>query len=325
MDYRRLGNSGIEVSALSLGSWNTFEFMSRDDGLAVMSAAIDGGINFLDDARYDDTSGKAPIKTGYSEVVFGELLRAGGFDRNDLFLSNRMWFEFYPDESFEAEVDASLQRVGVDHFDLVFCFHPPKDLDAAEMVSRLEALIKTGKIRYWAPGNWPAKRIAECCAIAEAAGAPLPPAAMVPYALSIKSFVENPEMETVCRRYDIALVPSFALQGGLLTGKYNAPDVTESTRYRPKHIRFFKESGLLAKVAEFRTIAEEAGYSPDYDADPDSVESKHPLVASVLFGATSARQIEENLTAPVVAESLEDALVERLNGLFPEDVRFGPG
>jgi aryl-alcohol dehydrogenase-like predicted oxidoreductase len=65
------------VSALSLGSWRTFERLPADTGVAIMRAAREEGINFFDDARYDDETGTAPIRTGYSEVVFGELFRGG--------------------------------------------------------------------------------------------------------------------------------------------------------------------------------------------------------------------------------------------------------
>jgi aryl-alcohol dehydrogenase-like predicted oxidoreductase len=67
----RLGSSGLEVSELSLGSWRTYERISRDMGVAVMRKAREVGINFLDDARHNDESGTAPIKTGYSEVLLG--------------------------------------------------------------------------------------------------------------------------------------------------------------------------------------------------------------------------------------------------------------
>ena len=78
MPHRPLGESGLEVSRLSLGSWRTFERISKEEGLAVMTAARDVGINFLDDARYNDETGNAPIPSGWSEVLFGELFRAGG-------------------------------------------------------------------------------------------------------------------------------------------------------------------------------------------------------------------------------------------------------
>ena len=77
---RSLGASGPEVSVMSLGSWRTFERISRDEGLAVMRAAREAGVTLLDDARYDDETGTAPIPTGWSEVVFGELFRGAGWD-----------------------------------------------------------------------------------------------------------------------------------------------------------------------------------------------------------------------------------------------------
>ena len=80
LPHRPLGASGIDVSIMSLGSWRTYERMSPDDdGLAVMHAAREAGIDFLDDARYDDETATAPIRTGWSEVVFGELFRASGW------------------------------------------------------------------------------------------------------------------------------------------------------------------------------------------------------------------------------------------------------
>jgi aryl-alcohol dehydrogenase-like predicted oxidoreductase len=111
MDRRPLGTAQLSVSRLSLGSWRTFERISRDDGLAVMRAAREHGINFLDDARYNDDTGKAPLPTGYSEVLFGELFRGAGWDRADTVVSNKLWWEFWPDEDAEAELDGSLSRM----------------------------------------------------------------------------------------------------------------------------------------------------------------------------------------------------------------------
>lgn len=321
MQYKRLGNSNVEVSAFSLGSWNTFEFMPEDEALSVMKAAIDGGINFLDDARYDDTSGKAPIKTGYSEVVFGNLLRKGGFQRENLFISNRLWFEFYPGQSAEQEVDASLERIGIDYFDLVFCFDIPKHLSAEQVVDELSALVARGKVKYWAPGNWPIAFLAECCAIASRKGLPLPPAAMVPYSLAMKqTFVENDQMQALCQEYDIALVASFSLFGGLLSGKYNDPSVA-SRRFKPEQLEKMRASGLFEKIASFLELADKTGYSPVQLSYAYCL--RHPHVASVLFGATSAQQIVENLSALEVADELSEANLQELSTLFPQDAAIG--
>ena len=93
---RVLGHSAIEVSALALGSWRTFERVSREEGAAVMRAAREAGITFLDDARYNDETGKAPIPTGYSEVVFGQLFRKAGWRREETVVANKLWWEFWP-------------------------------------------------------------------------------------------------------------------------------------------------------------------------------------------------------------------------------------
>tara|TARA_R110000824_G_scaffold7892_3_gene35751 strand:+ start:101362 stop:102330 length:969 start_codon:yes stop_codon:yes gene_type:complete len=321
MQYKRLGNANVNVSAFSLGSWNTFEFMPEDEALSVMKTAIDAGINFLDDARYDDTSGKAPMKTGYSEVVFGNLLRKGGFERDKLFISNRLWFEFYPEQNAEQEVDASLERIGIEYFDLVFCFDIPKHLSAEQVVDELAALVASGKVKYWAPGNWPIEFLAECCAIASRKGLPLPPAAMVPYSLAMKqAFVENDQMAALCQEYDIALVASFSLFGGLLSGKYNDPTIA-SRRFKPEQLEKMRASGLFDKIANFLELADKTGYSPVQLAYAYCL--RHPQVATVLFGATSAQQLVENLGALQVAEKLSEANMQELAALFPQDVSLG--
>src|SRR5215831_3166241 len=118
LQRRRLGTSSLEVSRLSLGSWRTFERIPRDDGVAVMRQARDVGINFLDDARYNDETGHAPLKTGYSEVVFGELFRAAGWKRDEVIVANKLWWEFWPRQTAAEELDGSLGRMNLDHLDL---------------------------------------------------------------------------------------------------------------------------------------------------------------------------------------------------------------
>src|SRR3954447_23695607 len=134
LPHRPLGASGIDVSIMSLGSWRTYERMSRDDGLAVMRAARDAGIDFLDDARYDDETGTAPMRTGWSEVVFGELLRAGGWPRDDVTIANKLWWEHWPQEDAATELDGSLRRMQFDHVDLIYAIAPPPTLPVATVV-----------------------------------------------------------------------------------------------------------------------------------------------------------------------------------------------
>src|SRR5262245_15651604 len=149
METRPLGTSGLEVSRLALGSWRTFERIPRDAGVAVMVRARESGITFLDDARYDDETGTAPLATGYSEVVFGELFRAAGWRRDEVVVANKLWWEFWPDQSAAAELDGSLARMRFDHLDLAYSATPPKGLELAELVGEVGRLIAAGKLRAW--------------------------------------------------------------------------------------------------------------------------------------------------------------------------------
>jgi aryl-alcohol dehydrogenase-like predicted oxidoreductase len=93
-----------------------------------MHAARDAGITFLDDARYDDDTGRAPIPTGYSEVVFGELFRAAGWPRGETVVSNKLWWESWPGQSAAHELDASRDRMRFEYVDLIYANPPPAGL-----------------------------------------------------------------------------------------------------------------------------------------------------------------------------------------------------
>src|SRR5512132_4000883 len=125
---RPLGSSGMDVSALSLGSWRTFERRPAETGVAILRAAREEGINFFDDARYNDETGRAPIPTGYSEVLFGELFRGAGVRRDEVVVANKLWWEFWPDQTAEQEIDGSLGRMGLDHIDLIYAERLPDGL-----------------------------------------------------------------------------------------------------------------------------------------------------------------------------------------------------
>jgi aryl-alcohol dehydrogenase-like predicted oxidoreductase len=137
LERRPLGTSDLEVSELSLGSWRTYERISHDAGVDVMRAAQEAGINFLDDARYNDETGAAPMKTGYSEVVFGQLFRTAGWKRDEVVLANKLWWEFWPQQSAAAELDGSLKRMGMDYIDLVYAERPPEGLTVEQVVGEV--------------------------------------------------------------------------------------------------------------------------------------------------------------------------------------------
>ncbi|TML18689.1 MAG: aldo/keto reductase [Actinobacteria bacterium] len=302
LEHRPLGTSGIEVSALALGSWRTYERMSRGDGLAVMRAAREAGIDFLDDARYDDETGEAPIPTGYSEVVFGELFRASGWKREEVVISNKLWWEFWPEQSAAGEIDASLGRMGLDHLDLIYSEKRPEGLSVAEVVESATGLIAAGKARVWGVLNWPADEIAEAGHVALAEGVPAPCAAQLAYNLVWRSTVEDEAVVAALDSSGASVVASAVLGFGALTGRGRTGRAAE-TPDTADWQRMFEVGERL------RFLAAELDTSPVRLAIAFALSNPH--VAAVLFGASRPEQVVENVGALELLERLgEDELAE---------------
>ena len=307
VERRSLGASEIEVSALALGSWRTFERIPREAGIAVMTAAREAGITFLDDARYDDETGSAPIPTGYSEVVFGELFRASGWKRHEVVVSNKLWWEFWPEQTAAEELDGSLRRMGFEYLDLVYSEDPPEGLGVAEVVGAVAELIAAGKARAWGVLNWPAQRIAEAGEVAAADGVPAPCAAQLAYGLVFPEVVEDPAMVAALEGTGARVVASFVLAGGALCGKYSDPDAAGRLAEVRGDERWQKAFTLGEHLSG---VAEELDTTPARLAIAFALAN--PLVASVLFGATSPEQVAENVGALELVRRLDDADLERL-------------
>ena len=302
MERAPLGGSGLEVSRLSLGSWRTFERISREDALAVMGAAREHGFNFLDDARYNDETGTAPIPTGYSEVLFGQLFRAAGWNRADTVVSNKLWWEFWPEQSAADELDRSLARMGFDYVDLIYANPPPDDLPIAEMAAAVAELIESGKARAWGIVNWQAAPFGEAARAAAAQGVPQPCAAQLPYSLVRRDWVESDAMTGALRASGAGLVASFVMAGGVLTGKYDAGQTGRAAgELDDPRFAAARECG-----ARLRALSTEVGATPAALAIAFALAN--PAVATVLFGATSPAQIADN----VAALDIEPATVQRV-------------
>jgi aryl-alcohol dehydrogenase-like predicted oxidoreductase len=297
---RALGASGLEVSPLALGSWRTFERLSRDEGLAVMRAAREAGISFLDDARYDDETGSAPIPTGYSEVLFGELFRAAGWPRAETVVANKLWWEFWPDQSAAAELDASLARMRFDYVDVIYANPPEHGLAIEELVESVAAVVDSGRARSWAIVNWPAAMLLEASTIATRGGLPQPCAAQLPYSLVNRSPVEDADMIAALDACGGAVIASFVLAGGVLTGKYDHDPTTGRAAGSLEHPRVAAAAAAGRQLAQ---LARELDTTPAALAIAFTLEN--PAVGSVLFGATRPEQVRENAAALGVASRLD--------------------
>ena len=286
LPHRPLGASGIEVSIMSLGSWRTYERLSRDEGVAVMRAAQEAGIDFLDDARYDDETGKAPIPTGWSEVVFGELFGASGWRRDDVTIANKLWWEHWPDEDAATELDGSLGRIGLDHVDLIYAIAPPPTLPVATVVEQVAGLIASGRARAWGTGMWSGEALAAALDVCDATGAPRPVAAQMGCSLAEHRQASDPTIRAALDRGPIGLVAAHVLAGGTLTGKY-LDDPGRPGRAGNDDAPVARRGREIA--ARLAALGATWGVAPAHLALAYALG--HPNLASIVFGATDPEQV----------------------------------
>ena len=292
----------MDVSVMSLGSWRTFERIPFEQGLAVMEAARDAGICFLDDARYNDDTGTAPLKSGYSEVLFGELFRAAGWPRDETVVANKLWWEFWPAESALDEIEGSLARTRLDHIDVEYACPLPEGLEVAEAVRQIAEVIEAGKARAWGVANWQAEEIAEAARAAKALGVPGPCAVQLPYSLVSRSWLEDPAMASALAEAGAGVVASASLEFGALCGKYAADGADGRIAGELQDPRWAE---ALAAGEALVELGKRLGAPPATLAYAFALA--HPSVVSVLFGATTPEQIAENVAAVDLLARLDAA------------------
>jgi aryl-alcohol dehydrogenase-like predicted oxidoreductase len=305
----RLGASSLEVSRIALGSWRTFERMARPDAERVLDHALRSGIDFLDDARYDDETGQAPLASGYSEVLFGELFRAVGADRDAVTVSNKLWWEFWPEQDAVSELEGSLERMGFDRLDLLYSSTLPDTVPVAVAVEQIAAVLATGRVRAWSVVNWSADAIAQAATEAQRQGVPQPCAAQLPYSLARLDWVEDPAMDAALEATGASLVASASLAGGALTGKY-AEGASGRLSAEPAEGPRARE---LVIGAALREPARRLRTTPATLAIAFTLI--HPCSASTLIGATSPAQIDDALAAVELAGRLGPEEVSALRAL----------
>ncbi len=309
LPHRPAGASGLEVSTLALGSWQTYERIPREQAVTVLDAAHDAGIDFLEIARYNDSTGTAPIPTGYSEVVFGEVFPRSAYARDEVIVAEKLWWEFWPRQDALQELSASLERTGLERVDLLYSDPPPAELPLTEVVAQIGALLQEGRIRAWGIVNWTAEQVAEAGRIALDTGIETPCLAQLPYSLVNRDWVEGADMVAALELCDASVVASYTLAGGLLSGKYAKGATGRMAREKDDP----RWAGALQAADALQDLADELGTTPATLAIAWALDN--PAVATVLFGATAPQQIAENAQAPAVLERLDEDHLARLQAI----------
>jgi aryl-alcohol dehydrogenase-like predicted oxidoreductase len=293
MDYRRLGESGLKVSAVGLGCNNFGMRIDQAATTAVVHACLDVGITFFDTA---DVYGGAK-----SEVMLGEALKG---KRHEVVLATKFANPMGPGPAERggsrryvmSAVEASLKRLGTDYIDLYQMHRPDPETPIEETLSALDDLVTQGKVRYIGNSNFTGWQIADADWIARSEHLARFVSAQNHYSLLDRK-VEF-EVTPACERFGLGMLPFFPLASGLLTGKYKRGEPPpEGTRMAAMGARFAAAMTEEAfdKVDALTAWAAERGKSVLDLAFAWLLG--HPVVSSVIAGATRPEQVHANAAA----------------------------
>lgn len=318
MQYRRLGRSGLQVSVLSLGSWVTYH--NQVDVAAareMLAAAMDAGINFFDNAEV--------YALGKSETVMGEAIKALNWPRLNYVVSTKFFWGLSRDGNtvnrkdtlnrkyLMQAIDGSLQRMGLDFIDLVYCHRPDPHTPIEETVWAMSDMITQGKALYWGTSEWSATDIHTAWDIAERHHLHKPVMEQPQYNLFCRKRVEV-EYARLCEDFGLGLTTWSPLASGLLTGKYRN-GIPEGSRGSVKGMDFLQK-GLTdeaknAAVSQLEVIAAELGCSLSQLAI--AWTARNPRVSTVITGASKLSQLQHNMGALDVVAKLSEEVLTRID------------
>lgn len=310
MEYRHLGKAGIKVSALSLGSWITFGSNLDVQGVQqCMRAAYDHGVNFFDNAE--------AYGNGSSEYLMGEAIKE--YRRQDLVISTKIFWggRGINDTglSWKHLVEGtkrSLQRMGLDYVDLLFCHRPDPLTPIEETVRAIDVLIKQGLVFYWGTSEWKASEIEAAYEIAYGINATPPTMEQPEYNLFRRERVEK-EYAPLYQKYRLGTTTWSPLDSGILTGKYNRGIPENSRLHLHQDLRNRLTEEKVFKVRGLEKIAKELKCSLAQLAIAWCLKNEN--VSSVITGASSPQQVEENMQALHVLHQLTDEVVARVDAI----------
>src|SRR4051794_7309872 len=295
MKYRKLGDSDLEVSEISLGSWLTYGVgVEADKARACLDEAFAQGINFIDTANV--------YGRGAAETFLGEALQ--GRARDSYVLATKLYFPMSDTdfglsrEQVEKQLDASLKRLRTDYVDLYQCHRYDSGTPLEETMEALTRAVESGKARYIGFSEWPADKIRAAIDLAGERGLARFVSSQPQYSILWR----EPEDEVIplCAANGISQIVWSPLAQGVLSGKYD-PDRPPPTDSRASS----KEMGgwmdrlmrpeVLRAVQQLKPIAEEAGLTlPQFAL---AWVLREPNVASAIIGASRPQQVRENAAA----------------------------
>ncbi len=316
MHYRRMGNTGLKVSEVCLGTMTFGHGTDEAESKKIVDLAFDAGINFFDTANtYGD---------GDSEILLGKALKGR---RRDAVVATKFFNPFGagPNDSGMSRVhimnavEDSLRRLQTDHLDLYYIHHVDTQTPLEEMLRALDDLVRQGKVRYTACSNYEAWRLMEALWISDAEGWARFDCYQPQYSLVVRDIEE--ELIPVCQLKGLGVVVWSPLGGGFLSGKYRPGERSiagsrseEGWAYPERYFAPHADDSLAALLE----VAAHMDRSPAQVALRWVLEQ--PAITSVIIGARTVEQARDNMLAGSFA--LADEHLQRLNDVSALPPRY---
>jgi aryl-alcohol dehydrogenase-like predicted oxidoreductase len=311
LEYKFLGNTGVQVSSLCFGTMSFGGDADEDTSAAMFHRCREAGINFFDCANV--------YQQGRAEEILGRLMADC---RDELIITSKVYFPM--DERVNAKgasrrhimsaIEASLRRLNTDRLDLYFIHHFDENTPLEETLRTLDDLVQQGKILYPAASNFAAWQIAKALGIsAKESWARFE--CLQPMYNLVKRQAEV-ELLPLAQSEKLGVIPYSPLGGGLLTGKYGAKQRPESGRLQENQMYNTRYGAdWVYEVAEqFTTFARDHGFEPASLAV--AWVAGHPGVTAPIIGARNLAQLESSLKAADIKLTTE--LRAEISALSPE-------
>ncbi len=314
MEYRRLGRSGLQVSVLSFGSWVSFHTqMGTDAALACMDAAHGAGVNFYDNAE--------AYAGGESERIMGDAIRELGWARHEYVISTKLFWGIHGGVNMSntlnrkyllQAIEGSLERLGLDFVDLLFCHRADPATPLEETVWAMSDIVASGQALYWGTSEWTADEIRAAWEIAERHHLHKPVMEQPQYNVLQRRRVE----QEYARLYDdigLGLTTWSPLGSGILTGKY-LDGIPDDSRLALPGYEWLQHAAKDEQTTRaVRTLVDIAG---ELECSPAQLAiawcAKNPHVSTVITGASRPEQVHDNMGALDVLGQLDDEVMARI-------------
>ncbi len=322
MDHTRLGRTGLKVSRLCLGTMTFGKQCDEKTSFAILDAAAEGGVTFIDTADVYPLGGSAET-AGRTEEIVGRWLRGR---RGDFILATKCfgpmsahpWDRGNSRKHVLDAIDASLRRLGTDHVDLYQLHQPDPETPIDETLRALDDVVRAGKARYVGCSNFLAWQLARALGRSEALGLARLDSVQPRYNLLFREFER--ELFPLCREEGIGVISYNPIAGGLLSGKHRREGgPPEGTRFRlgtagkMYEERYWHEREF-ATVEALRPIAAEAGM--DLVTMAIAWVMANPVITAPIVGASRPEQLAPALAA--AAKPLPHDVKERLDAMTAE-------